>query len=161
MATKDYSSVQEGKLADYLGWKVVSGSGARNFFKGDIESNEWLGECKTHVSTGNKIQFKKDVWDKICKEAISCHKSPVLFTDDGSQQFKMTLCLVPLSRMYGQKCIPFPSKIRTNIQFEHIDMYTDIRFNMCSGYVVTGFGTEIRDVVVTTFDNFANLFGRL
>lgn len=36
MATKDYSSKQESMVAEYLGWKTVVGSGARDFHYGDI-----------------------------------------------------------------------------------------------------------------------------
>lgn len=87
---KHYSSIQESTIAEYLGWKKVSGSGNRNFYPGDIESPEWLGECKTHIYEGSRILIDLDVWDKIQNEAQSKFKKPALFVDDGSQQISNT-----------------------------------------------------------------------
>ena len=70
MATKEYSSVQEHKVADALGWEVVTGSGARPTVPGDVKSDKWLGECKTHTEKGQKIFFDLAVWQKISKEAV-------------------------------------------------------------------------------------------
>ena len=46
MSTKDFSSVQEHSIANSLGWKVVSGSGARNFHPGDIVSESGLENAR-------------------------------------------------------------------------------------------------------------------
>ena len=92
MATKDYSSKQENMIADSLGWSVVAGSGAAACYPGDIISDEWLGECKTHLSPGKKIFFSKKVWKKIQDEAMVKRRFPVIFTDDGSQKSKHTWC---------------------------------------------------------------------
>lgn len=86
MSTKDFSNAQEHMIAKYLGWKVVSGSGARPFHVGDVWSDEWLGECKTHVKVGDKVTFYAQHWRKICREADSCMKKPILITDFGTQQ---------------------------------------------------------------------------
>lgn len=163
MSTKDFSSVQEKRIAECLGWEVVTGSGARNFHKGDVYSNEWLGECKTHMTLTEKIQFRKDHWDKICKEAIGCHKTPVLFTDNGSQDLKHTWCLIPKARAYDDLDMYslFSKSIRTNIQFNHFDMLEDMKSNRISGYIIHDFGSEISDVVITTFTIFQGYFGRL
>ena len=93
MATKDYSSVQERRIADALGWEVVTGSGARPCVPGDVRSNEWLGECKTHTESGHRIVFMLDVWKKIQNEADASHRSPVIFADDGSQDLRYTWAL--------------------------------------------------------------------
>ena len=90
MATKDFSSVQEKKVADALGWEVVTGSGARPVTPGDVKSDSWLGECKTHEEKGQKIFFDLAVWQKIQKEADATHRSPVLIADDGSQDLNNT-----------------------------------------------------------------------
>ena len=95
MNKKEFSSKQEHAIADALGWKVVSGSGARIFHLGDVTSDLWLGECKTHTSSGNPITFNRGVWDKIRVEAMSVGKYPVLFVDDGSQKLDHTWCLFP------------------------------------------------------------------
>lgn len=94
MATKDYSSKQEKMIADYLGWECVVASGARDCHPGDIITDNWLGECKTHVTTGNRIKFMFRDWDKIIEEATSKFKFPVLFADDGSQKEQNTWCML-------------------------------------------------------------------
>ena len=99
MATKKYSNKQERLIADYLGWEVVSGSGARDFNPGDIKSSQWLGECKTHVSIVDRITIKYSVWDKISTEAKSVFKFPALFIDNGSQNIDDTWVVY-----YYQKC---------------------------------------------------------
>lgn len=93
MSTKDFSSKQEKMIASVLGWKVVAGSGAAACHPGDVISDMWLGECKTHVEKGHKIFFDKRVWEKIKAEAFVKHRFPVLFTDDGTQLSKNTWCL--------------------------------------------------------------------
>ena len=97
---KYYSNLQESKIASALGWKQVSGSGSRPFAPGDIKSNNWLGECKTHMKPDQPILFYFDVWDKIVDEASSQFRNPVLFVDDGSQKLSNTYCLIDISN-YG------------------------------------------------------------
>lgn len=90
MGTKEFSSKQETKVACFLGWDVVSGSGARDCHPGDIMSDDWLGECKTHEKPGHTIVFWLKVWDKICEEAMAKHRYPLLIVDDGSQNLCKT-----------------------------------------------------------------------
>lgn len=92
--TKYYSERQERRIADYLGWSAVSASGARPFNPGDIKDSDWLGECKTYTKLHDTIVFKKGVWIKICDEAKSSFKHPVVFTDNGTQKLEYTWCLV-------------------------------------------------------------------
>lgn len=95
--TKYYSNRQETSIAEYLGWSVVAGSGARSFHPGDIKSEDFLGECKTHVSLTDTIYLYISVWDKICDEAVSAFRKPALFVDNGSQRINHTWCVVPKS----------------------------------------------------------------
>lgn len=88
--TKAFSSVQERRVAEYLGWQVVAGSGARNCFPGDVKADGWLGECKTHTSPGHKLSFSRSVWNKIRDEAKSRFSAPAYFVDDGSQRVDHT-----------------------------------------------------------------------
>jgi hypothetical protein len=90
MTNKEASDVQEKMVADYLDWKQVTGSGSRPTHPGDVLGAEWMGECKTHTSPNHNVIFKKSVWDKICEEAYSHHKSPAYFVDDGSQKWYKT-----------------------------------------------------------------------
>jgi len=87
---KHHSKLQETLIADFLGWTVISGSGCRPLYPGDVKSDSWLGECKTHIEPNHKICFYFNVWDKIDQEAISQFKEPVLFVDDGSKKLQNT-----------------------------------------------------------------------
>ena len=93
--TKFYSSKQEKMIADYLGWSVVAASGARMFNPGDVISDMYLCECKTHTEKKDHIVIKKQVWAKITEEATSVLKRPVLFVDNGTQTVENTWCVVP------------------------------------------------------------------
>ena len=122
MPTKDFSSAQENMIADYLDWAVVSGSGAAACHPGDIISDEWLGECKTHVKPDQKIFFSKSVWKKICDEAMVKRRYPVLFTDDGSQKCNKTWCLFSSRQLNRDDCHVMSEGAfvnRTNISFGH------------------------------------------
>lgn len=112
MSTKDFSSVQENRVANYLGFSVVSGSGARDCHPGDIIGKDWLGECKTHTSSISRIYFKLDVWKKICDEATAKHRYPVLIVDDGSQEIKNTWVMIKISSIStGIKKVELDSSI--------------------------------------------------
>lgn len=93
MATKDFSNKQEHLIADYLGWKTVVGSGARDFHYGDLIEPQWLGECKTHVKPRKKITFYQNHWDKIVLESLFHHRNPVLIVDNGTQNLNDTYCM--------------------------------------------------------------------
>lgn len=92
MTNKEASSLQEHRVASALNWQVTSGSGARAFYPGDIVSDAWLGECKTHVAI-TPVIFYWSVWNKINDEAASQFKRPVLFVDNGSQALNKTWCM--------------------------------------------------------------------
>lgn len=96
-STKTYSELQESRISSFLDWKRVSGSGSRPGIPGDIISEDWLGECKTHTKEGHKITFSAKVWSKIQDEASSKFKKPALFVDDGSQKLDRTWCLFPFT----------------------------------------------------------------
>ncbi len=123
-ATKFASSAQESMIANALNWRVVGGSGAFPAQPGDVEGDDWLGECKTHMSNANSIYFDRDVWDKIKEEAQSRRKYPVLFTDDGSRTINNTWC-VSLSHSFdlkGISILPYTKTTKKNITFDHSAM---------------------------------------
>lgn len=93
---KDFSSAQEQLVADYLGedFYTVSGSGKDPSNPGDVKSEQFLIECKTHTTKDFKIIFRRSVWDKLKQEAISQRKTPVLVTDDGTQTIEKTWVLM-------------------------------------------------------------------
>lgn len=119
-ATKQFSSKQEHAIAYELNWDVVSGSGSRPCVPGDVIGEDWLGECKTHVSSGHPIQFMKEVWDKIKLEAMSKHRAPVLFVDEGSQRLDRTWALCYKHSLQLAECliVDFNKPIRKNISFK-------------------------------------------
>lgn len=93
-ATRFYSNLQESRIAEYLGWRRVAASGARPFDKGDIASDEYAGECKTHKSHDIYAIFYLFDWGKITSEAMSPSRRPVLFTDNGTQKTDKTFCMI-------------------------------------------------------------------
>lgn len=129
MSTKDFSSVQEKCVADYLNWKVVTGSGSRDFHPGDIISDDWLGECKTHITRTDSIVFYRRHWDKIAKESFEINKYPALFTDDGSQSVDKTWVLFDPVRIQPDDCIisPISININKNLKFKHRDMLSQYK----------------------------------
>lgn len=92
--TKHYSDKQETIVAEYLGWKRVSASGARPFNKGDIVSDSWLCECKTHTAHVDSMKILKSVWKKLKSESMSCMKRPILIIDDGTQKIASQVVVV-------------------------------------------------------------------
>ena len=119
--TKYYSNIQENRIASYLGWKVVSGSGSRNCRPGDVVSARWLGECKTHTSSGKKIYFGKDIWRKISSEASAQFKNPCLFSDDGSQNTSRTWVMIPSACVSYQNInrVSFECENKSSFSFKH------------------------------------------
>lgn len=130
MATKDFSGKQEKLIASFLGWNVVSGSGARACYPGDIIGDEWLGECKTHETSNKSIFFSQKVWEKIVDEATAKHRKPVLFVDDGSQTIDKTWCIFNYFAVPDDwKLIELPKKFKVNITLKHeylIDAYSKL-----------------------------------
>ena len=69
--TRWYSSKQEKEVANKLGGKCTSNSGATDFGgKGDINLKDFLLECKTKVSPSKSISIKKEWFEKNTKEAV-------------------------------------------------------------------------------------------
>lgn len=140
-STKVYSNRHEKMIQDLLGWKTVSASGARPFNPGDVKSEEWLGECKTHTNVIDKITIDKDVWRKISTEAMSCLKRPVLFVDNGSQSKSGTWCII--NEIFTDKDVLTHVPIRyrdskTRITFSYSEMYDVIRYKEYGSIIIDG-----------------------
>ena len=95
MNNKIYSNRQEKMVADYMGWRVVSGSGSRPFRPGDVKNDNYLVECKTHTKERENIIFYKKHWEKIVIESRAVNKYPALIVDDGSQRVENTWVMIP------------------------------------------------------------------
>lgn len=158
---KYYSSKQETTIANLLDWKVVSGSGSRDLHPGDVESEEWLGECKTHETTGNNIVFYSSVWKKISDEASFKYKFPVLFVDDGSQRASDTWCMFmqepPVEHKIVDDVVPVVGK---NIRFS--SYYLHFRKKEHDNTIPVMFRvTWNKEVVfISEFNDFVKMFGR-
>lgn len=178
MPTKTYSSRQEKMIADALGWNVVSASGARNFHPGDIRSNTWLGECKTHVSETSTIIFKDATWMKLEAEADSEHLDPVYFVDNGTQSLTNTWVMFDHKRNKGnfeyfiidRKTYPELFKEfrgTVNIIFDNINVLYEYRkvkrINSAAGLdVFTVIACPIPcnvDLVICPLTEFIDMFG--
>lgn len=160
MTTKDYSTKQENMVATSLGWRTVTGSGSRDFHKGDVVSELFLGECKTHVKISGKLIFYKSHWEKITKEAQESLRYPVLFTDNGSQKLNKTWCLysnIVNSHKEIEKFVesPFSSQVNLNIDIDLLesmyDYFSKQEKDRVVVLIVNFNGTKLRLVPLTTF----------
>lgn len=122
--TKYYSNKQEKLVASYLSMKVVSGSGAADCHPGDVQNEDWLCECKTHVESGKKIMFNLKVWSKICDEAMYKFKNALLVVDDGSQTIENTWVMFDTNCGLCSECkkVPLPGIVKSNITFDSTRM---------------------------------------
>jgi len=162
-STKYYSSKQENMIANYLGWNVVAGSGARSTLPGDIQSDEWLGECKTHESPGHKIIFYQSVWKKLMDEATSKYKFAALFVDDGSQKIDETwVMFYHVMPSCEYRSVGYPFAIKTNISFKSLDMVKErIKYGFTTPviFMVGKYSHELLNL--STLRDFQLMFGKV
>lgn len=158
-SNKTFSSKQEHLIADLLGWSVVTGSGSRNLYPGDVQSSEWLGECKTHDTPGHKIVFYSSVWKKIQDEAISKYKFPVLFVDDGSQTVRHTWVMYKVLPAVTCTKIDYIYPIKTNISFDSLDMMSHRKSMNIAIPLVYQVQRDTETVYISTLEDFNLMFG--
>lgn len=120
-STKYYSNKQESMISNYLGWTKVPASGAL-MKPGDIYSDEYLGECKTHMISGVPVSFNIDVWTKLKREAMSQFRRPVYFSDDGSQQIQNTWVILDNVRSSVSIYSSDELRVRNLFKFNSTDM---------------------------------------
>lgn len=92
-STRYYSNIQEKNVANFLSGKVVAGSGSDKFAPGDVKTDKYLIECKTHVKETAKVEFLSSSWKQIVAEATRCGRFPVLCVDNGTQNVENTFIL--------------------------------------------------------------------
>lgn len=159
LSSKYFSSKQEKMIAKSLGWSVVSGSGSRNLHPGDVQSDEWLGECKTHEKPGHKIIFYKSVWDKIVDEAISKYRFPALFVDDGSQSIVNTWVMFNTLPSTKYTLCSYIYPVKKNASFKSLDMLEHRNtFNLGEPVIYT-MKYYRRTVYISTLQDFIIMFG--
>lgn len=160
MSTKDYSNAQERMVADFLGWSRVPGSGAATCFAGDVVSDKFLGECKTHETPGSKIVFRRDVWGKICEESMVSGRMPVLIADDGTQKASHTYCIVRMPVDCGFlpesefSILPYDAKFRKNLNFNHDDLHLKFKKTVGLMYRIRWSDSDILLMTLDTFDSY-------
>jgi len=72
--TRWYSNRQEKAVAKAIGGKQTANSGATDFSKGDVATDNWLIECKTATSEKQSFSIKRDWLKKNKEEAFSMGK---------------------------------------------------------------------------------------
>lgn len=124
MTNKEASTSQENMVANYMGWRVVTGSGSRPFRPGDVQNDHFLVECKTHTEPQEKIIFYTKHWAKISEEAQAKHRYPALVVDNGTQKSQNTWVMlsrsvIPDDRAFRHFNIPNTSTSGNTITFNH------------------------------------------
>ena len=74
-STRYHSNAQEKKEAKAVGGKKVANSGATNFNKGDVTTDDWLIECKTKCNISKSFAIKKEWLLKNREEMFAMGKS--------------------------------------------------------------------------------------
>jgi len=74
MNNKDYSTKQEDQIAKDMGGRRQPNSGATDFRKGDVVTEEWLFEAKTTIREKGSFSIKKAVLDKLDEERFAIGK---------------------------------------------------------------------------------------
>lgn len=72
--TRFYSTQQEKAVAKAVSGKRNANSGATNFSKGDVSTEQFLIECKTCTEPRNTFVLHKEWFDKNQEEAFAMHK---------------------------------------------------------------------------------------
>lgn len=73
--TRFYSNRQEKAVAKIIKGKQIANSGATEFKKGDVTTEDWLIECKTATTEKASFSIKRDWLDKNKEEAFAMNKS--------------------------------------------------------------------------------------
>ena len=72
--TRFFSNRQEKRVAKAVKGKQTANSGATKFSKGDVVSDDWLLECKTHTEPRESFTIKRDWIMKNREEAFQMGK---------------------------------------------------------------------------------------
>lgn len=169
-STKTFSNRQEKLIAKELDGCQVGGSGAAPCVPGDVRTDEWLIECKTHTKPDQSIFFDLQVWEKIKKEAMGTHRKPALIVDDGSQTLQKTWCLCRAANLnLGSTLLTdFPATIRKNVSCKHDKLSSKLKLAIKGSimpdafYITYGFEVEWagETVIILPFESFKELYNK-
>lgn len=167
-SNKDFSNKQEAMIAKELGGHKIGGSGAAPCAPGDVRTDTWLIECKTHTTPDHSIYFDLEVWQKISKEAMGTHRKPVLIVDDGSQTLEKTWCLCRANNLNlgHTMTTEFPVTIRKNVTCRHDKLMSKLKLQSKGFVFPNGFYTNAgykvnwnnEEIVILPFEAFKELF---
>ena len=88
--TRFYSNRQEKHVAQAIGGRQTSNSGATKFSKGDVTTRNWLLECKTCTKEQKTFTVRREWFEKNREEAFAMRKdySAIVFDfGDGEQHY--------------------------------------------------------------------------
>lgn len=74
ISNKELSKIQEKRIADNLGGRVVAGSGSTPFLKGDVNVGEYVIEAKTVHEERKSLPIKVEWIEKIERESFEMGK---------------------------------------------------------------------------------------
>ena len=72
--TRFYSKNQEKKVAKAVKGKRTANSGATQWSKGDVTTDNFLLECKTHTEFRKSFTIQHEWFEKNKEEAFAMHK---------------------------------------------------------------------------------------
>lgn len=94
--TRHYSSIQEQKIANYLGGTLTPNSGASHK-KGDILLADTIVECKTRTKQSISHTIKKEWVLDLIKECIEMGKQHwAIVFDFGTQKLNEQFVVIPI-----------------------------------------------------------------
>lgn len=74
MSTKEASAIHEKRVAQKLNESLVIGSGATPFYKGDVNGEDLLVECKTKMKPSASMKIEKAWHEKAKQQAQETRK---------------------------------------------------------------------------------------
>jgi hypothetical protein len=89
-STRYFSNRQEKRVAKAVGGRKTANSGATMFSKGDVNTSQFLLECKTCVKEQESFTLKREWFEKNEEEAFAMGKdySAVVFDfGDGVERY--------------------------------------------------------------------------
>lgn len=105
--TRRASRRQEDKVAKALKGKVQSNSGATDFLKGDVVTENMLIECKTVMKPQKGVTLKKEWFDKNEIERFQMKKdySALVFDFGDNDKQYIAMDLKTFNRMMSERTI--------------------------------------------------------
>lgn len=103
--TRAASKRQESKVAKILGGRVQPNSGATDYYKGDVTTDNMLLECKTSMKPKQSFSIKKEWLDKNELERFSMKKdySGLVFDFGDNKEQYIVMELSQFKRLLSER----------------------------------------------------------